>query len=222
VLDVDGVCELITRAPGANRLTITVHGLAAHAGVCPEQGLSAIQMASVAIAGMRLGRIDPETTANLGTIQGGLAGNIVPDRVVVKGEARSLDPERLAAQTEHMRRRFEDAVAGRAVRVGSREHRASAEVTVDHQYDRLEVPDGAAIVALVAGAARALGRSCPTRATGGGSDANVFAALGLEMGNLACGMREIHTVNEWADVRDLVLTAELVVEAVRLNAEART
>src|SRR6266508_6071020 len=77
VLDVDGVCELITRAPAANHLSVTIHGLAAHAGICPEQGMSAIQIAAEAIAGMKLGRVDEETTANLGVIQGGLAGNIV-------------------------------------------------------------------------------------------------------------------------------------------------
>lgn len=220
VLDVDGVSELITRAPGANRLSFTVHGLAAHAGICPEEGLSAMQMTAEAIAAMRLGRIDGETTANLGTIQGGLATNIVPDRVVIRGETRSLDPAKLAAQTEHMRRCFENAVAGRAIRIGEREHRAHVEIDVHHQYDRLDVPDHAGIVALVQGAATALGRRCPTRGTGGGSDANVFAARGIEIANLACGMREIHTVNEWVDVRDLVLTAELVAETVRLNAAA--
>jgi tripeptide aminopeptidase len=89
---------------------------------------------------------------------------------------------------------------------------------VDRQYARLDVRDEADIVRLVQGAARAMGRSCATRGTGGGSDANVFAERGLEVANLACGMREIHTVNEWVDVRDLVLTAGLVVETVRLNA----
>jgi tripeptide aminopeptidase len=218
VLDVDGVAELITRAPAGNRMAFTVHGLAAHAGVCPEQGLSAIQMAATAVAGMKLGRLDHETTANLGVIQGGLATNIVPDRVVVRGEARSLSVAKLEAQTEHMRQRFEQAVAGRSVQVGGREHRARLEVEVSRQYDPLDVPEGAGIVALVTGAARAIGRRCPTRSTGGGSDANVFAARGLEMANLACGMRDIHTVHEWVDVRDLVLTAELVLETVRLNA----
>lgn len=220
VLDVDGVSELITRAPAANRLAFTVHGLAAHAGVCPEQGLSAIQMAAEAISGMRLGRVDAETTANLGVIQGGLAGNIIPDRVVVRGEARSLSPAKLEAQTGHMRQRFETAVGARSVRVGGREHRARVEVEVDHQYDRLDVPDGASIVTLVQRAAARVGRACPTRSTGGGSDANVFASRGIEVANLACGMREIHTVNEWVDVRDLALTAELVLETLRLNAAA--
>jgi len=220
VLDVDGVSELITRAPGANRLTFTVHGLAAHAGVCPEEGLSAIQMAAGAIAGMRLGRLDAETTANLGVIQGGLATNIVPDRVVVRGETRSLSPAKLAAQTDAMCRCFRDAVARRSVRVGGREHQARVEIDVHHQYERLDVPDDAGIVALVQGAAAGVGRACPTRSTGGGSDANVFAARGIEVANLACGMREIHTVNEWVDLRDLVLTAELVVETIRRNAGA--
>lgn len=218
VLDVDGVCELITRAPAANRLTFTVQGLAAHAGICPEQGMSAIQIAAEAIATMRLGRLDAETTANLGVIQGGLAGNIVPASLTVRGETRSLSLEKLEAQTAHMRRCFDEAAARHAVRVGDRDHRARVETQVDRQYSRLDVRDDAGIVRLVQSAARAVGRTCATRGTGGGSDANVFAERGIEIANLACGMREIHTVNEWVDVRDLVLTAGLVLETVRLNA----
>lgn len=218
VLDVDGVCELITRAPAANRLGFTVHGLPAHAGICPEQGMSAIQIAAQAIAAMKLGRLDAETTANLGLVQGGLATNIVPAQVTVRGETRSLSLEKLEAQTAHMRRCFEDAVARHSVRVGDRTYHARVEAQVDRQYSRLDVRDDASIVRLVQDAAAATGRTCRTRGTGGGSDANVFAERGLEVANLACGMREIHTVNEWVDVRDLVLTAGLVVETVRLNA----
>jgi tripeptide aminopeptidase len=217
VLDVDGVCELITRAPAANHVSVTLHGLAAHAGICPEQGLSAIQLAAEAIAGMRLGRVDEETTANLGVIQGGLASNIVPDSVVVRGEARSLSVEKLEAQTAHMRERFEAAVAGRSVMVGDRVHRAQAKVDVRRQYDALDVGEEASIVQLVRAAAAESGRACRTRATGGGSDANVFAARGIEIANLGCGMREIHTINEWVDLKDVVVTAELVLGTVRLN-----
>lgn len=218
VLDVDGVCELITRAPAANRLTFTVHGLAAHAGICPEQGMSAIQIAAEAIAVMKLGRVDAETTANLGVVQGGLAGNIVPEWVTVRGETRSQSLEKLEAQTAHMRRCFEEAAGRHRVRVGDRQHEAQVATEVDRQYGRLDLPDDAAIVRLVQSAAAATGRTCPTRGTGGGSDANVFVERGLEVANLACGMREIHTVNEWVDLRDIVLTAGLVVETVRLNA----
>jgi tripeptide aminopeptidase len=218
VLDVDGVCELITRAPAANRLTFTVEGLAAHAGICPEQGLSAIRIASEAIAGMKLGRIDKDTTANLGVIHGGLSTNIVPQRVVIRGETRSHDPAKLEAQTRHMQSRFEKIVARHAVRVGRRKHRARFEAQVERQYEPLKISDRAAIVHLVSSAAKAMGRSCKTRATGGGSDANVFTSRGLEVANLACGMREIHTVNEWVNVKDMVVTAQLVLETVRLNA----
>ena len=218
VLDVDGVCELITRAPVANRLSFTVTGLEAHAGICPERGLSAIQIASEAIAGMKLGRVDAETTANLGRIQGGLATNIVPTRVVVDGETRSLSVAKLEAQTEHMRQRFEEAAARHAVRLEDGEHRARVEVKVDRQYERLDVADTAKVVALVAGAAEGLGKSFRTRATGGGSDANVYTTRGIEIANLACGMRDIHTVHEWVDLKDLYTTASIVLETVRLNA----
>jgi tripeptide aminopeptidase len=220
VVDVDGVCELIVRAPAANSLTVTVEGLAAHAGVCPEQGMSAIRIAGEAIAAMRLGRIDAETTANLGVIHGGLATNIVPQRVVVRGETRSLAPTKLDAQTEHMRRCFEEAAARHAVEVGGRRYQARVEVEAERQYERLHIPEHAAIVSLVAEAARAMGRELRTRATGGGSDANVFAGRGLEVANLSCGMRQIHTTQEWVDLKDVVLTAQLVLETVRLNAAA--
>jgi len=218
VLDVDGVCELITRAPAANRLSFAVTGLEAHAGICPERGLSAIQIASEAIAGMKLGRVDAETTANLGRIQGGLATNIVPTRVVVEGETRSLSVAKLEAQTEHMRQRFEEAAARHAVRLEDGEHRARVEVKVERQYERLDVADTAKVVTLVAGAAKGLRKSFQTRATGGGSDANVYASRGIEIANLACGMRDIHTVHEWVDLKDLHTTASIVLETVRLNA----
>jgi len=219
VLDVDGVCELITRAPAANRLTFTVTGLEAHAGICPERGLSAIQIASEAIAGMKLGRLDAETTANLGVIEGGLSTNIVPTRVIVKGETRSLSVEKLEAQTEHMRRRFEEAAARHTVTLEAGVRRARFEAQIDRQYERLDVPDHAPIVGLVNQGAKKLGRTLTTRATGGGSDANVLAARGLEIANLGCGMRDIHTVNEWVDLKDLHTTAALVLETLRAHAE---
>jgi tripeptide aminopeptidase len=218
VLDVDGVCELITRAPAANRLTFTVTGLEAHAGICPERGLSAIQITGEAIAGMKLGRLDAETTANLGVIEGGLSTNIVPTRVLIRGETRSLSLEKLEAQTEHMRSRFEDAAARHSVKLEDRVHQARVETKVERQYERLDVPDQAPIVGLVAEAARSLGHAFKTRATGGGSDANVFTTRGLEIANLGCGMRDIHTVNEWVDMKDLHTTAALVLETLRLHA----
>ena len=218
VLDVDGVCELVTQAPAANKLEFTVHGLEAHAGVCPERGLSAVKIAGEAIAVMRLGRIDGETTANLGLIEGGMAVNIVPNRVRVRGETRSRNLAKLQEQTEHMRRCFEDAAARHRISVGGCLHSARVDAKVERDYDRLDLPDDAPIVTLITRAAASLRKPLKTRATGGGCDANVLNGRGLQIANLACGVREIHTVNEWIDVRDMVATAELLVEAVRLNA----
>jgi len=221
VLDCDGVFELVTQAPAANRVDVVVHGREAHAGVCPEQGISAIKVAAEAIAAMRLGRIDAETTANLGLIQGGMAVNIVPNRVSLRGEARSRSVEKLEAQTEHMRRCFEEAAARHRVSAGGREHAARVEARVERDYERLDLSDETPIVRMVVEAATKLHRSLRTRATGGGCDANVLNGRGLEVANLGCGMREIHTVNEWIDLRDMIATAELVLEVLRINAEHR-
>jgi tripeptide aminopeptidase len=219
VLDSDGVDELVTRAPAANRMVFTVHGLEAHAGVCPENGISAIRVAAEAIAAMNLGRIDAETTANLGIIQGGTANNIVPKLVVVRGEARSRSLEKLSAQTRHMSDCFSDAARRHRVVLDGKEIQARVEETIERDYEPMDLPDDCQIVRLVTEAAKSLGRPLATRPTGGGCDANVLNGKGLQVANLGCGMRAIHTVNEWLDVRDLVRTAELVLEVVRLNAK---
>src|SRR5262249_45716167 len=154
----------------------------------------------------------------LGRIQGGLATNIVPTRVVVDGETRSLSVEKLEAQTEHMRRRFEEAAARHAVRLEDGEHRARVEVKVERQYEQLNVSDSARVVTWVAGAPPGLGKPSRTRAAGGGPDANVYTTKGIEVANLAGGMRDIHPVNEWVDLKAPHPTASIVLETVRLHA----
>jgi tripeptide aminopeptidase len=218
VLDCDGVHELITRAPAANAVRFTVHGLEAHAGLCPEQGINAIAVAAEAIAAMRLGRLDDETTASLGLIEGGLATNIVPNRVTVRGEARSLSVDKLEAQTRHMQDCFEAAASRHRVTVDGQQHAARVEATVLRTYEPLDVAEDRPVVAQVRLAAGRLGATLRTRATGGGSDANVLAGRGLEVANLGCGMRAIHTVHEWVDLRDVAATAALLVEVLRLDA----
>lgn len=219
VLDCDGVDELIVQGPAANKVLFTVHGLEAHAGLCPEQGISAIKVAGEAIAAMRVGRIDEETTANLGTIQGGLASNIVPNQVVVRGETRSRSDVKLRQQTDHMIECFEKAAGRYRVTVEGREHAARVEVKVNQDYERLNVPVDSGIVRLVRRAVESRGRALTVRATGVGCDANIFNGRhGLEVANLGCGMRQIHTVHEWIAIQDLEATASTLVEALRLNA----
>jgi tripeptide aminopeptidase len=218
VLDSDSVGFLFTKAPAANRMEFRVHGLEAHAGVCPEKGVNAIKVAADGIARMSLGRIDHETTANIGVIEGGMAVNIVPNSVILKGEARSHSEEKLERQTEHMLRCLQDAAARHTLEVGGAQFTATVDAKIERDYDRMDVSDGAPIVQLVRAAANNLRVDIKTLATGGGCDANVLNQKGLEVANLSTGMREIHTVKEWLDLKDLNLSAQMVLEVVRLNA----
>jgi tripeptide aminopeptidase len=211
VFDSDAVGFAFTRAPGANHIDVVVRGRAAHAGMAPERGVSAIQVAAEAIAGMRLGRLDAETTANIGRIEGGRATNIVPDEVHVRGEARSHDRARLAAQTDHMRACFEEAAA--------RHPGARVEIDVEAAYEPMAVPDDSAIMRLVAAAAARTGRTITPAGMGGGCDANVLNRRGLEVVNLGTGMREIHTTSEWLRVSDMVAAAEVTLAVIELAAD---
>ena len=218
VLDSDSVGFLFTKAPAANRMEFQIHGLEAHAGVCPERGVNAIKVAADGIAQMSLGRIDHETTANIGVIEGGMAVNIVPNSVILRGEARSHSQEKLDRQTEHMLSCLQDAAARHTLEVAGAHFSASVDAKIERDYDRMDVSDGAPIVQLVRAAAKNLRVEVKTLATGGGCDANVLNQKGLEVANLSTGMREIHTVKEWLDLKDLNLSAQMVLEVVRLNA----
>ena len=215
-LDTSGVDRLIHRAPCANKLRVEITGRESHAGIAPEQGISAIEVAARAIAAMSLGRIDEETTANIGTIRGGQATNIVPRTVVIEGEARSHDPDKLTRQTEHMIACFHEA-AGQLERVIDGEAcQALVRCDVTADYPRMAVPRESPVVALVEAAAARLGRSVAVRAAGGGSDANIYNSHGIETVILGTGMTDVHTVKESVRVADMVRVAELLVEILRL------
>ncbi len=220
VLDSDAPGYLFTRAPASNHLTFVVHGLAAHAGMAPERGINAIKVAADGISAMRLGRIDDETTANLGIVAGGSAVNVVPDVVRLEGEARSHAATKLAAQCAHMQQALETAAARHVVVVDGREVRARVESTIEESYAAMDVPDAAPIVRLVLAAAASLGHGVESAAMGGGCDANVLNGRGFQVANLGTGMRDIHTVKEWLRVSDMLRTAEVIVEMLRLHASA--
>jgi len=219
VFDSDDPGFLFTKGPSSNHIEFKIHGLESHAGVAPEQGISAIRIAAEAIAAMKLGRIDEETTANIGVIQGGLATNIIPNLVVLKGEARSLKDEKLDAQTEHMARCVRDAAAKYEVTVDGQTTKAWVEEMVERGYSSMDVPDSSKVVQLVFAAASRMGLKVQTMASGGGCDANVFNRKGIECANLGTGMRAIHTVKEWLDVKDMYASAEMTLEILRLNGE---
>ena len=113
---------------------------------------------------------------------------------------------------------LQDAAARYTLELDGRRFAASVEAKIERDYDRMDVPDKAPIVELVRAAAKNLNVEIKTLATGGGCDANILNQKGLEVANLSTGMREIHTVKEWLDLKDLYLSAQMVLEIVRLNA----
>lgn len=219
VFDSDDPGFLFTKGPSANHMEYRIHGLESHAGVAPEDGISAIKIAAEAIAGMKLGRIDEQTTANMGEIHGGMATNIIPNLVVLKGEARSHSEDKLNAQTEHMEKCFQDAAAKYEVTVEGKTTKASVEAHVVREYSSMDVSDSSHVVQLVLQAAARMGLDVKTMASGGGCDANIFNRRGIECANLGTGMRAIHTVKEWLDVKDMYAAAEMTVEILKLNGE---
>lgn len=214
-LDTTGMGHMVLRAPGANRLRVEITGREAHAGVAPEQGVSAIQVAALALAEMRLGRIDPETTANFGRIEGGVACNIVAGKVSLEGEARSHDPDRLAAQTAHMVACFERAADAMTRTIGGETVRPQVRIDIQPDYPRMAVAEEAAVVRLAQAAAAAAGQPLAIKLGGGGSDANIFNEHGIETIILATGMRDVHSPKESVAVADMAAVAELLVEIVR-------
>ncbi len=216
-LDSTDINSLINRAPEAVRLNIDVVGRAAHAGINPEEGINAIQVAASALAALQLGRIDHETTANIGTIQGGKASNIVPEKVSVQGEVRSHDTEKL--------RMVQDGITGEFIRAADRYRKKFSsgdnalngnfeppfvQTEIVNDYPKMSVPEEHILVQTALRAAEKAGRNLALQTTGGGSDANILNSKGLATLILGIGMQNVHTTGEFILLDDMVKTAELV------------
>jgi len=206
-LDSDGkVGNIIVAAPTQAKVRATIYGKTAHAGVAPEKGVSAITIAAKAISKMPLGRIDEETTANIGRFEGGKATNIVCEQADILAEARSLVPEKMEAQVEKMKSAFESV---------AEEMGGKAEVEVQVMYPGFKFKDGDEVVEVAKRAAKKIGRPSELLTSGGGSDANVIAGFGVPTVNLAVGYEEIHTKSERMPVEELNKLSEMVVAIIQ-------
>ena len=209
-VDSDGkVGGIVTAAPFQTKIEATLRGKTAHAGVEPEKGISAITIAAKAIAKMKLGRLDAETTANIGRFEGGKATNIVCDEAYVLAECRSLNEEKLTVQENHMKAAFEEA----ATEMGG-----EAEVDVKRMYPGFHFNEEDLVVQVAKEAAINIGREDKIMQSGGGSDANVIAGFGIPTVNLAVGYENIHTTKECIPVEELEKLADLLVEVVKVSA----
>ena len=202
---------IILGAPSAELIDVTFRGRAAHAGMFPEDGRNAIAAAARAVSEMKLGRIDEETTANIGVIKGGSAANVVPDSCRLVGEARSHDDRKLADQVQAM----QDALTFAA---GVAECEVETKLTRHYTAYRFAKDDLA--VRLAAGAFASCGFEPRYSLSGGAADANVFNQRGLQCVNLANGMTDIHTPDESiavADIDAMVDVTLALVDAARGN-----
>jgi len=202
--------EVILGAPYQRKLDVSFRGRAAHAGMYPEEGRSAIAAAARAIADLRLGRLDEETTANVGEIAGGTARNVVPEHCRFTAEARSHDERKLADVVQEMLETVTFAAG-----LAECEVEANVEGSArGYRFRRDDLPVRLAVTAL-----ERAGREPSFGLSGGGADANVFNERGLQCVNLANAMVDIHTPDERIAVADLEAMVDVTLALVEVAAE---
>jgi len=195
VLDhASAIGEVIVTSPTQQRVLADFAGVEAHAGIRPEDGNNAIAAAAAAISRMELGRLDAETTANVGVISGGTSGNVVPGHCDIVAEARSLDAVRAAEVA---------GVLSDACAWGASEHGCDADVRIEELFRGYKVPTSSRALALAEAGLRRAGFEPERTATGGGSDANALRLGGFDCVLLANGTEANHTSDEAVSSRNL-------------------
>lgn len=195
------VGKIINQAPGQIKIFADVIGKTAHAGLAPETGISAIQVAAHGISKMKLLRIDEETTANIGTINAQYATNIVPDKVSIIAETRSRNYDKLLAQANHMKDCLQSACD---------EFGAKLDCELRTAYVSYKIPEDSELIKELCEVIRDMGIEPNVTSGGGGSDVNIFNANGITAVVAATGMSKVHTTNEYIEIKQLELTAEMV------------
>ena len=212
VLDGDGpVGNIVHRAPSKVNLDFVIEGRAAHAGISPEKGVNAIVAAASAIARLRSGRLDRETTSNVGLINGGKARNIVPDRAEVAVEVRSIDRGRLENEIRDMVGAFEEAAATAG---------AGVKVRREVSFEAFAIAETHPVVANAFRAARSLGIEARLWTTGAGMDANIFNLRGVPCVGLGIGIEDSHSPKEHIAVNQMEMGVRFI-EALLAEAVSR-
>ncbi len=209
-LDSTGFAKVITHAPAANKLEIQVSGVAAHAGLHPEWGVNAIVLAAKALAEIPCGRIDEESTVNFGIIQGGVASNIVPEKVVIHGEVRSHSTEKLKQLTQTITDRFVNTAKHWTDPSGAARGKPRIEVRVEEDFPAMALAQDSQVIRRIEQAAAAIGLQLSYEKAGGGSDANIFNGQGLATAIVATGMTNVHSTSEQVELEDMVNLTRLI------------
>lgn len=206
-LDGDGSAgSVYIEGPAQYTMTFTIHGRASHAGMAPENGINAISIAAKALTLAPTGRIDEETTCNIGTIEGGIATNIVPETCIVHAEARSRNKEKLEKLVEKIVGTFEKTV--------KEVEGATLDVVKTKEYDAFHIKETSPMMELFQKACQKGGFTMKTAPSGGGSDANWFGTKGFPAVLVGVGMTDFHTNRESLSEKDLYEAGELVYRIV--------
>lgn len=209
VFDGEGdIGTIFNEAPYHNFLKIEITGRAAHAGIKPEKGINSIKAASDAISKLKLGRIDSETTCNIGVINGGVATNIIPEKTEVKAEARSLKLSKLQKITDKIKKTFEES---------AKKHGAKIRIKVEREYNGFKIGENEKVILIAKKAIQNLGIKPEVMPTGGGSDVNIFNAKGKKSITLSSAMENVHSNNEYVKIKELVKLAALILEICSLT-----
>lgn len=195
----------IKDSPGCLLFTATFHGKSAHAGVAPEEGISAISLAGNAIAKIHFGRIDPETTSNIGKISGGSATNVVADEVILEGEIRSFTRERIEQEYAAIQKAFTSSINGK----GSCSFHSQMDF---HPYI---LSSASPIVKTIESAIAAVGLTPEGIRYTGGSDANSYNAKGIPAVNIGTGAQKPHSFEEFILIEDLITSTEIAFELIQ-------
>ena len=188
--------EVVVESPTHYRVEADFHGAAAHAGIRPEQGRSAILAAARAIASLQVGRLDEQTTLNVGTVSGGSAMNVVPERCTFVAEVRSIDEQRAERVVGELVERIHQAA-------NLPECECDVDVTVQRSFSGFQLPASRPALRLAEAALSACGYTPSRIASGGGSDANALIVQGIDVVNLANGTEKNHEPSERVSVEAL-------------------
>ncbi len=210
LLDNDTLDTIVIGGPSYYAIDVTITGRAAHAGMEPEKGINAIQAAARAIGALRLGRLDHETTANVGVIEGGIIRNGVPDRVRFLAECRSLVHEKAAALAEEMEG---------IIRREGESNGATVEITTNNLCKAVDIPADSWTVNTAVTALKTAGIEASTTFITGFTDASIYNNMGIEMAVVGIGARLEHSTDEHIYVEDMEKALVMVVELLRLSAE---
>ena len=214
ILDNEEVDTLLIQGPAVNTIEVWIKGLAAHAGVAPEKGISALEVASYALGQMKLGRIDKDTVANFGVVKGGSATNVVMPELYLKGEARSLVNEKLAKQTAHMKACFDKAVKRFTKKINGKTCKPEVKFVAQERYPAVRVDKKHPVVKSAVAAAKKAGVALKPIACGGGCDANVLAGKGFTLPNVGVGVRDCHSTKEKLILKEFFAAFHIVLETL--------